>query len=76
MLPLGVPVEFILFALTLAGVALFHRHTLYVALAGLASITSYKLAFDGFKHDACFTGLMLHLQHEEWRKSPHVLTMY
>jgi hypothetical protein len=28
----GIPVEFILFALTLLGVALFHRHTLRVAL--------------------------------------------
>src|SRR5262245_3862645 len=64
MLPPGIPVEFILFALTLAGVALFHRHTLYVALAGLAAITTYKLAFDGFKHEAGFSGLMLHLQHE------------
>src|SRR5262245_40607777 len=64
MLPLGVPVEFILFGLTLAGVAVFHHHTLQVALAGLASITIYKLAFDGFKHDGGFAGLMLHLQHE------------
>jgi Na+/H+ antiporter NhaD/arsenite permease-like protein len=64
MLPLGIPVEFILFGLTLAGVALFHHHTLQVALAGLASIATYKLAFGGFKHDAGFTGLMLHLQHE------------
>jgi len=64
MLPLGIPIEFILFGLTLAGVAVFHHHTLQVALAGLASITIYKLAFDGFKHDAGFTGLMLHLQHE------------
>ena len=40
----GVPVDFILFALTLLGVALFHHHTLRVALVGLASITLYKLA--------------------------------
>ena len=33
------PVDFVLFALTLAGVALFHRHTLQVALIGLAPIT-------------------------------------
>ena len=45
---LGVPVDFILFALTLLGVALFHRHTLAVALAGLATITAYKLGFTGF----------------------------
>ena len=35
----GIPVDFILFALTLLGVALFHHHTLYVALTGLAVIT-------------------------------------
>jgi hypothetical protein len=31
-----VPVDFILFALTLLGVALFHKRTLEVALTGLA----------------------------------------
>ena len=46
---LGVPVDFVLFALTLAGVALFHHHTLQVALTGLAVITLYKLGFTGFK---------------------------
>jgi Na+/H+ antiporter NhaD/arsenite permease-like protein len=61
---LGIPVDFILFGLTLAGVALFHRHTLYVALAGLASITAYKLAFTGFKFGLGFSGLALHLHHE------------
>ena len=61
---LGVPVDFILFALTLVGVALFHRHTLYVALAGLAVITVYKLGFTGFKHGAGFHGLGQHLLHE------------
>ena len=39
----GIPVDFILFGLTLLGVALFHHHTLRVALAGLAVITAYKL---------------------------------
>ena len=36
---LGVPIDFILFAATLLGVALFHHHTLKVALTGLAAIT-------------------------------------
>ena len=36
-------------ALTLVGVALFHHRTLQVALAGLAAIVVYKLAFTGFK---------------------------
>jgi Na+/H+ antiporter NhaD/arsenite permease-like protein len=61
---LGIPVDFILFGLTLLGVALFHHHTLPVALAGLAAITSYKLIFTGFKFGAGFSGLALHMQHE------------
>jgi Na+/H+ antiporter NhaD/arsenite permease-like protein len=60
----GVPVDFMLFAIILVGVALLHHYTLYVALAGLAVITGYKLAFTGFKFGAGFTGLTLHLQHE------------
>jgi Na+/H+ antiporter NhaD/arsenite permease-like protein len=61
---LGIPVDFILFGLTLLGVALFHRHTLAIALAGLAVITAYKLAFTGFKTGAGVAGLALHLEHE------------
>jgi len=61
---LGIPVDFILFALTLLGVALFHHHTLQVALAGLASIVAYKLAFTGFKFGTGLAGLALHMQHE------------
>ena len=62
---LGVPVDFILFAITLLGVALFHRHTLYVALAGLAVITLYKLGFTGFKEGAGLAGFAAHM-HAEW----------
>ncbi len=61
---LGVPVDFILFALTLAGVALFHHHTLGVALTGLAVITLYKLGFTGFKAGPGLAGLGTHLVHE------------
>ena len=46
---LGIPVDFILFGLTLLGVALFHHHTLQVALTGLAAITLYKLVFTGLQ---------------------------
>lgn len=45
---LGIPVEFILFALTLLGVALFHNHTLRVALTGLVSILIFKEIFTDF----------------------------
>ena len=64
MSPFGIPLDFILFALILAGVALFHRHTLGVALAGLAVITLYKLGFTGFKTGAGLPGLGMHLVHE------------
>jgi Na+/H+ antiporter NhaD/arsenite permease-like protein len=61
---LGIPVDFILFALTLLGVALFHHHTLRVALTGLAAIVAYKLAFTGFKFGTGLGGLGLHMVHE------------
>src|SRR5450759_666290 len=59
-----VPVDFILFALTLLGVAVFHHHTFRVAVGGLAVITLYKLIFTGFKTGAGLGGLALHLGHE------------
>jgi Na+/H+ antiporter NhaD/arsenite permease-like protein len=61
---LGIPVDFILFGLTLLGVALFHRHTLPIALAGLAVIVTYKLAFTGFKFGTGLPGFATHMQHE------------
>ncbi|MCC7263353.1 MAG: citrate transporter [Candidatus Latescibacteria bacterium] len=54
---LGVPAEFILFGLTLAGVALWHRHTLAVASSGLAALLALKLWMGGFD-------LAAHLRHE------------
>jgi hypothetical protein len=60
----GIPVDFILFALTLLGVALFHHHTLYVALTGLAAILVYKLGFTGFRTGDGLAGLVGHMQHE------------
>ncbi|WP_263772206.1 citrate transporter [Propionivibrio soli] len=60
----GIPLDFILFALTLLGVALFHNHTLYVGLTGMVTIALYKLIFTGFKTGDGFQGLSLHLQHE------------
>jgi len=61
---LGVPVDFVLFGLILAGVALFHHHTFQVALIGLVAIVVYKLGFTGFKTGPGFGGLGLHLAHE------------
>ena len=44
--------------------ALFHHHTLNVALSGLAAIIAYKLFIVGFKHGPGFGGFVVHLQHE------------
>jgi Na+/H+ antiporter NhaD/arsenite permease-like protein len=60
----GVPLEFVLFAMTLLGVALLHHHTLMVALTGLTVITLYKLGFTGFHGVAGLPGLAGHLLHE------------
>ena len=60
----GIPVDFILFGLTLLSVALFHHHTLRVALIGLAAIVIYKIAFTGFKTGPGVAGFVSHLGHE------------
>jgi Na+/H+ antiporter NhaD/arsenite permease-like protein len=61
---LGIPVDFILFGLTLLGVAVFHHRTLQVALTGLSVIALYKLAFTGFAFGAGLPGLAAHMLHE------------
>jgi Na+/H+ antiporter NhaD/arsenite permease-like protein len=60
----GIPIDFVLFGLTLLGIGLFHRHTLPIAIAGLAVTTAYKLVFTGFKDGPGLTGLGLHFTHE------------
>lgn len=59
-----VPVDFILFALTLLGVALFHKRTLEVALTGLAAILAYKFLFTGFRGGPGLAGFGGHMAHE------------
>jgi len=59
-----VPVDFVLFALVLAGIAVFHNHTLRVAVAGLAVVTAYKLLFTGFAYGPGFAGLAGVAAHE------------
>jgi Na+/H+ antiporter NhaD/arsenite permease-like protein len=61
---LGIAVEFWLFALTLIGIALTHRYTLPIALAGLVVITLSKLIGPGFAEGAGFIGLEQHFAHE------------
>jgi Na+/H+ antiporter NhaD/arsenite permease-like protein len=59
-----IPVEFLLFGLTLLGVAVFHKYTLPVALTGLLAITGFKVMFTGFHAGPGWLGLLGHLGHE------------
>ena len=59
-----VPLEFIFFACVLAGVALFHGHTLRTAVIGAVFIALYKIAFSPFKFGAGIAGFTSHLGHE------------
>jgi len=62
---LGIRLEFILFALTLTGVAVFHHKTMYVALIGLAAVLIFKYIFTDFDLSNHIIGSP---QHEgEWR---------
>jgi Na+/H+ antiporter NhaD/arsenite permease-like protein len=60
-----IPVEFLIFGVTLLGVAIFHRHTLLIALLGLAVVAAYKVFYSGFHGQPGLLGLQWHLQ-EEW----------
>ncbi len=64
MLFADIPLDFFLFGFTLLGVALFHHHTLKVALTGLAVITLYKLGFADFSGTPGFAGLLKLIGHE------------
>ncbi len=59
-----IPVEFLLFIATLLGIALWHRHAMRVAVAGVLLTLSYKLTWTGFAQTASWPGLWLHLTHE------------
>src|SRR5213076_1820440 len=60
----GIPVDFILFGLTLAGVAVFHKCTMRAALTGLVTVIIYKIAFKGFKTGEGVMGFISHVGHE------------
>jgi Na+/H+ antiporter NhaD/arsenite permease-like protein len=59
-----IPVEFILFAIVLLGVALFHRHTFPIAAGGALVIALYKIFFSPFASGAGWPGFGAHLLHE------------
>jgi Na+/H+ antiporter NhaD/arsenite permease-like protein len=59
-----VPVDFILFALTLLGVALLHGRTLQVAVTGLVVISIWKILLSPFGEGPGLAGFAGHLAHE------------
>jgi Na+/H+ antiporter NhaD/arsenite permease-like protein len=61
---LSVLIDFLLFGVTLACVAIFHRHALAAALIGLSAITIKKLLGTGFNEGAGLPGLFAHFAHE------------
>jgi Na+/H+ antiporter NhaD/arsenite permease-like protein len=60
----SIPIEFILFAVTLLGVALLHGRTLHVAIVGAIAISLYKIFFSPFTSGAGFAGFSGHMAHE------------
>lgn len=64
MMLLGVPLEFIFFGLTLAGVALLHGRTLQVAVCGMLAIVALRWIGSGFDAGPGLAGLQAHLAHE------------
>ena len=59
-----VPVDFLLFAAILAGIAFFHHHTFRVAVTGLVVVTLYKVFFTGFNYGTGVGGFIGLLGHE------------
>ena len=67
-------VEFVIFGLTLLGVAIFHRHSLSVSLTGLTATVLYKLVFTSFEEGAGLPGLAIHFGHE-WVTLPNLMLL-
>jgi len=59
-----VPLDFILFACVLLGIALFHHYTFQVAVSGLVVIALYKAMVTGTPHGAGFAGVAGVFGHE------------
>ena len=58
------PIEFILFACVLAGVALFHRRALHLALSGVVAIALFKILASPFETGPGVAGFIEHLSRE------------
>jgi Na+/H+ antiporter NhaD/arsenite permease-like protein len=61
---LGAPIEYYLFGLMLAGVALFHRRALPISIVGLTAIVGYEALVTHFPTGRGAGALVLHAKHE------------
>lgn len=59
-----IPIEFLMFAAVLLGVAMFHHYTLRIAVGGALLIAVYKIVASPFKLGAGLAGFAAHLGHE------------
>lgn len=62
--PFGVPLEFLLFGLTLLGIALFHKRSLEISVTGLLVILAFEALVTAFPTGRGMGALLLHLDHE------------
>jgi Na+/H+ antiporter NhaD/arsenite permease-like protein len=62
--PFGIPAEFVLFGLLLAGVALFHKRALEISVGGLVAILLYEGLVTAFPTGTGAAALLAHAQHE------------
>jgi Na+/H+ antiporter NhaD/arsenite permease-like protein len=56
--------EFVIFGVTLAGVAVFHRYALPIAAAGLAAVVAFEWTITQFPTGPGLSGLLAHFSHE------------
>ena len=62
--PRPLPFEFLIFGITLVGVAVFHRRALPIAAAGLIAIIAFEWLFSAFPAGPGAAGLAAHFAHE------------
>ena len=60
----GIPMEYLIFGLTLLGIALLHSHSFQVAMTGFVAVSLFKILVVGFKTGSGIEGFLLHMGHE------------
>ncbi|MEP7316574.1 MAG: hypothetical protein ABI667_07745 [Sphingomicrobium sp.] len=60
----GIPIEFLLFGVMLAGVALFHRRALWISLVGFLVILAFESLFTAYPTGTGPAALVEHFAHE------------